>query len=85
MKLHKKIETRVIEIGEEKATLHLINYFSDAGTINFYKGILINNCMVVELKPCTYHGYIVDAAKDILGDISRDIPKKNWFSKKLTI
>ena len=84
-KLHKKVESRIIEIGDSKAQLHLINYRSDAGTINYYKGILISNCMVVELKPCTYHGYIVDTAKDIFSDILRGIPKKKWFSKGLII
>ncbi len=65
MKLHKKVETRVI--GEEKkATLHIINYYSDEGTIDFYRGILIDNCMVVELKPSTHIGYIVERAKEIL-------------------
>ena len=84
-KLYKKVETRVIEVGEEKATLHLVNYFSESGTISYYKGVLVSNCLVVELKPCTYHGYILDVAKDILSDIIRGIPKEKWFSKKLTI
>ena len=84
-KLHKKIETKIIEIGEERATLYIINYYSDTGTISYYKGVLVSNCLVVELKPCTYHGYIVDTAKDIFSDIIRGIPKEKWFSKKLTI
>ena len=63
MKLHKKVETRVIGEG---ATLHIINKFSDEGTINFYEGVLISGCMVIKLKPSPHIGYIVDVAKELL-------------------